>query len=52
MTLSPTFLLYRTGFAPTNGTSVQMERLFRDSKASLVHLMWESREAGAPPSPP
>jgi len=46
MNLSPTFLIYRTGFAPTNGTSVQLQRLFGDSGDSLVHLMWDKNEAG------
>ncbi len=46
MTLSPTFLIYRTGFAPTNGTSVQMQRMFGSADESLVHLMWDQREAG------
>ncbi len=47
MPLAPTFLIYRTGFAPTNGHSVQLERLFRQAGMSLVHLMWYSSEAGA-----
>jgi hypothetical protein len=46
MTLQPTFLLYRTGFAPTNGTSVQMERLFRGQDDAVVHLMWFVKEGG------
>lgn len=46
MTLSPTFLIYRTGFAPSNGSSVQMTRLLAPVQDSLVHLMWDAKEAG------
>jgi hypothetical protein len=46
MTLSPTFLIFRTGFAPTNGSSVQMIRLLAPAQESLVHLMWDAKEAG------
>ncbi len=46
MKLSPTFLIYRSGFAPTNGHSVQMQRLFGPVQGSVIHLMWEAKEAG------
>jgi hypothetical protein len=46
MNLSPTLLLYRTGFAPTNGTSVQLERLLRGNGDKIIHVMWDSREGG------
>src|SRR5580698_242861 len=46
MTLAPTLLIYRSGFAPTNGSSVQMMRLLAPAQNSLVHLMWDAREAG------
>jgi hypothetical protein len=46
MKLSPTFIIYRTGFAPTNGMSVQMQRLFGSAQEPLIHLMWDAKEAG------
>jgi glycosyltransferase involved in cell wall biosynthesis len=44
---NPLFLLYRTGLAPTNGTSVHLGRLLEGRKDSIVHLMWDISEAGA-----
>lgn len=43
----PVYLLYRTGFAPTNGTSVYLERLLQGLENPVVHLMWDISEAGA-----
>jgi glycosyltransferase involved in cell wall biosynthesis len=42
----PFFLLYRTGLAPTNGTSVQVSRLLKSAEEAAVHLMWDIAEAG------
>src|SRR5438552_10558892 len=41
------YLLYRTGFAPTSGTSVYVIRLLRGRENSVVHLMWDISESGA-----
>lgn len=46
MILAPTLLLYRTGFSPTNGTSVQLERLFRGNEDKILQVMWDSSEGG------
>ena len=43
----PLYLLYRTGFAPTNGTSVYVSRLLRGRENSVMHLMWDISESGA-----
>jgi glycosyltransferase involved in cell wall biosynthesis len=45
--VSPFYLLYQTGLAPTNGTSVQLARLLEGIEESAVHLLWDTREAGA-----
>ena len=45
--ISPFYLLYHTGLAPTNGTSVQLIRLLEGIEDSTVHLLWDIREAGA-----
>jgi glycosyltransferase involved in cell wall biosynthesis len=44
---NPLFLLYRTGLAPTNGTSVYLDLVLKGRKDSIVHLMWDISEAGA-----
>jgi glycosyltransferase involved in cell wall biosynthesis len=44
---APFYLLYQTGLAPTNGTSVQLVRLLEGIEDSAVHLLWDIREAGA-----
>ena len=44
---APFYLLYRTGFAPTNGTSVQLSRVLAGKEQEMVHLMWDIEEAGA-----
>lgn len=41
------YLLYRTGFGPTSGTSVYVSRLLRGRENSVVHLMWDISESGA-----
>jgi glycosyltransferase involved in cell wall biosynthesis len=41
-----TLLLYRTGFAATNGTSVQVQRLLYGRESESMHAMWDSEEAG------
>jgi hypothetical protein len=41
------YLLYRTGFAPTSGTSVYVSRLLKGRENSVVHLMWDISESGA-----
>lgn len=41
------YLLYRTGFAPTNGTSVFVSRLLEEIADSIVHLMWDTSEGGS-----
>jgi glycosyltransferase involved in cell wall biosynthesis len=43
----PFYLLYQTGLAPTNGTSVQLVRLLEGIEKSAIHLLWDIREAGA-----
>jgi glycosyltransferase involved in cell wall biosynthesis len=43
----PFYLLYRTGFAPSNGTSVQLSRLLARHEEEIVHLMWDIEEGGA-----
>jgi glycosyltransferase involved in cell wall biosynthesis len=43
----PLYLLYRTGFAPTSGTSVYVSRLLTGRENSVVHLMWDISESGA-----
>ena len=43
----PLYLIYRTGFAPTSGTSVYVSRLLRGRENSVVHLMWDISESGA-----
>ena len=43
----PLYLIYRTGFAPTSGTSVYVSRLLRRRENSVVHLMWDISESGA-----
>ena len=43
----PLYLIYRTGFAPTSGTSVYVSRLLRGHENSVVHLMWDISESGA-----
>ena len=43
----PFYLLYQTGLAPTNGTSVQLIRLLEGIEDSAIHLLWDIREAGA-----
>jgi len=40
------YLLYRTGLAPTNGTSVFVSRLLNGVEDSVVHIMWDTSEAG------
>src|SRR5947208_6037064 len=44
---APFYLLYQTGLAPTNGTSVQLIRLLEGIEHSAIHLLWDIREAGA-----
>jgi glycosyltransferase involved in cell wall biosynthesis len=44
---APFYLLYQTGLAPTNGTSVQLLRLLEGIEDAAVHLLWDIREAGA-----
>jgi hypothetical protein len=46
MTLAPTYLIYRSGFAPTNGTAVQMQRFWTGFEETIVHLMWDPMESG------
>lgn len=43
----PFYLLYQTGLALTNGTSVQLVRLLEGIEDSALHLLWDVREAGA-----
>jgi glycosyltransferase involved in cell wall biosynthesis len=43
----PLYLIYRTGFAPTSGTSVYVSRLLKGNENSAVHLMWDISESGA-----
>lgn len=44
---TPFYLLYQTGLAPTNGTSVQLLRLLEGIEHLAIHLLWDVREAGA-----
>jgi len=44
--MNSTLLLYRTGFAPTNGTSVQVQRLLAGHERNTMHVMWDTDEAG------
>jgi glycosyltransferase involved in cell wall biosynthesis len=44
---APFYLLYQTGLAPTNGTSVQLIRLLEGIEESAIHLLWDVREGGA-----
>jgi hypothetical protein len=41
------FLLFRTGFKPTNGTSVQLSGLLSGRENQVVHLQWDPSEAGS-----
>src|SRR2546421_6297716 len=43
---APFYLLYQTGLAPTNGTSVQLLRLLEGIEDAAIHLLWDTREAG------
>ena len=45
--VAPFYLLYRTGLAPTNGTSVQVARLLAGMEDSAIHLLWDTGEAGS-----
>jgi glycosyltransferase involved in cell wall biosynthesis len=40
-------LLYRTGFAPTNGSSVQISRILKGHEPRVRHVMWDPGEAGS-----
>jgi glycosyltransferase involved in cell wall biosynthesis len=44
---APFYLLYQTGLAPTNGTSVQLLRLLEGIEDAAIHLLWDTREGGA-----
>lgn len=43
----PFYLFSRTGFAPNNGTSVQLSRLLAGKENQVIHLLWDTAEAGA-----
>jgi glycosyltransferase involved in cell wall biosynthesis len=42
----PVFLIYRTGLAPTNGTSIELGRLLAGNESAVLHIQWAPWEGG------
>jgi hypothetical protein len=43
---APFYLIYRTGFGATNGTSIYLAKLLKDAHRPFVHVMWDAIEGG------
>jgi hypothetical protein len=43
---APFYLIYRTGFGATNGTSIYLAKLFDGAPRPFVHVMWDAVEGG------